>query len=50
MPKNSCENCGNEIQVAIFKGGRWCSDDCRKALEKKDDSVKADAGVKEVVE
>lgn len=27
-----CGNCGNKILVAIFRGGVYCSDDCRKAL------------------
>lgn len=27
-----CSNCGNKIAIQIFKGGRWCSDNCRKAL------------------
>lgn len=29
---NICLNCGREIRVMIFRGGDWCSDDCRKAL------------------
>lgn len=29
---NICKNCGNKIQVSIFKGGDWCSENCRKAL------------------
>jgi ribosomal protein L37AE/L43A len=33
--KGFCKNCGNKIEIAIFKGGDWCSDDCRKALAKK---------------
>ena len=36
MPKRQpghCENCGGPIVITIFKGGRWCSDDCRKELE-----------------
>jgi hypothetical protein len=29
---NICLNCGREIRIQIFRGGDWCSDDCRKAL------------------
>lgn len=28
----NCQNCGRPIEVAIFRGEDWCSDDCRKAL------------------
>jgi len=28
----ACKNCGNPILVTIFRGGDYCSDDCRKAL------------------
>lgn len=28
-----CEVCGQEIKVAIFKGGHWCSERCRKGLD-----------------
>ena len=28
----SCKACGEPIDVTIFRGGDWCSDDCRKAL------------------
>jgi hypothetical protein len=30
--RDVCKNCGREIRVQIFKGGDWCSGDCRKAL------------------
>lgn len=29
---NICKNCGSKIEISIFKGGDWCCDDCRKAL------------------
>lgn len=35
---NICKNCGGQIMISIFKGGDYCCDDCRKALEAKDDS------------
>lgn len=28
----TCQNCGGPIRIAIFRGGAWCSDDCRKEL------------------
>lgn len=31
-----CENCGRRITILIFKNERYCSDDCRKALEDRD--------------
>lgn len=31
---NVCRWCGNRITIAIFKGEDWCSELCRKALEK----------------
>lgn len=27
-----CKNCGRLIHISIFKGGDWCSENCRKAL------------------
>lgn len=30
--KDFCENCGRKIEVTIFRGEGFCSDDCRKAL------------------
>ena len=27
-----CSNCGKVIRIAIFKGGLWCSENCRKVL------------------
>lgn len=44
---NKCKNCDNEIGVAIFKGGDWCSDDCRKQLqgEMPKPKAQADAGI-----
>lgn len=27
-----CEVCGNIIKTQIFKGTKWCSDNCRKIL------------------
>lgn len=35
---NTCDNCGNRILVAIFKGSGHCSDDCRKAIEAQTDA------------
>jgi hypothetical protein len=29
---NLCENCGREKLTMIYKGERWCCDNCRKAL------------------
>lgn len=45
--KNNCKNCGNEIKTAIFKGGEWCSDDCRKQLsgETSKPGAQTDAGI-----
>lgn len=34
MPVTHCRNCGNPILIAIFKGGDWCSETCRKILKK----------------
>lgn len=34
IPGIHCRYCGSEIKVAIFKGGDYCSDNCRKALGK----------------
>ena len=34
--KGTCRNCGGKIKVAIFKGGDFCSEDCRVALVVKD--------------
>ena len=31
--KHKCENCGKSEGPAIYAGDRWCSDNCRKALE-----------------
>ena len=31
-PREHCKHCGKEVQIAIFRGTGWCSDDCRKAL------------------
>lgn len=28
-----CRNCGRPIRVIIFRGGEYCSENCRKALE-----------------
>ena len=28
----TCKNCLRPIGIAIFKGGLWCCDNCRKAL------------------
>lgn len=36
FPRGFCQNCGDEIRIAIFKGGDWCCDDCRKALQERD--------------
>lgn len=27
-----CKHCRKPIKISIFKGGDWCSEDCRKAL------------------
>jgi hypothetical protein len=29
-----CKACGEPIRIQIFKGEDWCSDDCRKKLQK----------------
>jgi len=29
---NVCKNCGRDIRIMIYRGGDWCSDDCRKVL------------------
>lgn len=36
MPDSTCKNCSKPILVAIFKGGEWCGDDCRKELVRKE--------------
>ena len=48
---NNCKNCGKEIGVAIFKGGDWCSDDCRKELagEKSESRAQTDAGITNIL-
>lgn len=28
----NCQNCGLEIEIQIFKGEDFCSDNCRKEL------------------
>ena len=28
-----CKVCGQETRIAIFKGGDWCCDDCRKIFQ-----------------
>lgn len=35
MLQNICMNCGRDIKVMIFRGGPWCSDDCRKEIQGK---------------
>lgn len=34
LDKGICHNCLQPIKVAIFRGGDYCSDQCRKALGK----------------
>jgi hypothetical protein len=29
---NTCENCGREKLTMIYRGERWCCDNCRKQL------------------
>jgi hypothetical protein len=29
----TCKACKGEITIAIFKGGDWCCDDCRKKVQ-----------------
>jgi hypothetical protein len=45
--KDTCEVCGTEIKVAIFKGTGWCSDDHRKQLlgETSSPGAQTDAGI-----
>lgn len=38
---NICKNCGKIIRVSIFRGGDWCSENCRKALFAKEQVQKA---------
>lgn len=35
VPVGHCHNCGQLIRTMIFKGCDWCSDDCRKALQRR---------------
>lgn len=30
--RGHCTNCGRLIETMCFKGEKWCSDDCRKAI------------------
>lgn len=32
-----CHNCFESIDIQIFKGGKWCSEECRKELAHEDD-------------
>lgn len=34
MSSSKCQNCGRDIKVAIYKGTEWCSNNCRKTIEK----------------
>lgn len=33
---DNCEACGSGERAMIFQGQRWCSDTCRKIIEKRD--------------
>lgn len=36
---STCLNCYAPIEVMIFRGHGWCSEDCRKALVQKEAAV-----------
>jgi hypothetical protein len=32
MSSDTCQNCKQQIRIAIFRGSGYCSENCRKAL------------------
>ena len=34
MPNETCKNCGQRIMIQVNRGQKYCSENCRKDLEK----------------